>query len=100
MRTWQRATTLQACGSCTNLTPKGVVFMVIHRESWKLARCAACAKRMFGEDAPTELPDETLPVPQPSLPLPIERRPDFVTPKVLARAVRGDYKRRQSGENE
>ena len=60
-------------------------------------RCVACAKRLFGEDAPTEIPDEPgSGEPQPSAPVMVTRSADFVTPAQLV----PDFRQRQTGEPE
>ena len=85
MRTWIRARMELPCGSCTTTIQVGAVMLELDLSGTKRARCGACAKRMFGEDPPAKLPDDTLVVPQPSLPAELIRRPDFVTTRALAR---------------
>ena len=55
-------------------------------EGVKRQRCAACARRLFGDEPPVTFPEDSLAVPQPSLPMPVERRPDFVTPRNIRRS--------------
>ena len=58
-------------------------------------RCVACAKRLFGEDAPTEIPDEPeIVVSRASVPVIERRSADFVTPAQLV----PDFRQRQTGE--
>ena len=73
-------------------------------EGVKRQRCVTCAKRLFGEEPPVTFPEEdNIAVPQPSLPMEVERRPDFVTPGQLRRSSRfnslpADVRMRQTGE--
>ena len=95
MRSWKRAHMPQACGGCTFLTPQGGVFLVIENSGGKRARCAACALRLFGEEAPQDLPE---PVPA-NATLPSQPSA-FVPSKALAAVVAADFKVRQLGERE
>lgn len=85
----------QACGGCTFMTPQGGVFLVIENGGGKRARCAACALRLFGEEAPEDLPE----APPPHVTLP-SQPVAFVPSKALAAAVAADFKVRQLGERE
>lgn len=98
MREWRRSGGELPCGNCSTSIPKNAPFMVIAIGGTRRARCAPCTKRLFGEDPPAVIED-TVRVPQPSLPMEVTRRPDFVTPRQLVGAVRAhDWKARQSGE--
>lgn len=103
MREWQRAKSMLMCGGpCRGFIRKDAIFMLITYEAGKRARCAACAKRQFGEDAPTTVAEpEPFRPPMPSLPMQVERKPDFVRPKhiSLPKAIR-DIKALQAGERE
>ena len=112
MKTWRRAPGIKSkrtgrflaireCGSCmARLTPQEPMLEIQIGEV-KRYRCVACAKRMFWEDAPADIPEDAPvhgPQQQPSLPL--TRAADFVTPAQLARSVQHDFRKRQTGETE
>ena len=100
MRAWIRARMPLTCGGCGADLPLGTVMLEIQIGHAKRARCAACAKRMFDEDPPVDLPELIVP-PQPSLPIEIRRRPDFVSTRALARHNQyTDFRRRASGDRE
>lgn len=99
MRSWKRAHMPQACGGCTTLTPQGGVFLVIENSGGKRARCAACARRLFGEEAPEDLPQDAPGSPPANVVL-LSQPSAFVPSKALAAAVAADFKVRQLGERE
>lgn len=97
MRTWVRCKAKLPCGSCSSMIPTGGAMLVVEANGTRRVRCAACAKRVFGESVPTEFPEDATPV----LAMMTPRQPDFVTAGNLARGVRAkDFKVRQSGERE
>lgn len=99
MRLWKRAHMPQACGGCTVITPQGGVFLVIENSGGKRARCAACARRLFGEEAPQEVATDAPEAPPAHVVLP-SQPVAFVPSKALAAAVAADFKIRQLGERE
>ncbi len=98
MKTWIRARIEIPCGSCTTTIQVGAVMLELEIGKTKRARCAACATRMFNEDPPDDIPDDTFAVPQPSLPM----GGNFIATRALARYGRSvvDYRRRASGDRE
>lgn len=98
MKTWIHARIEIPCGSCTTTIQVGAVMLELEIGKTKRARCAACATRMFGEEPPADIPDNTGPVPQPSLPI----GSTFVGMRALARQHSHvvDYRRRASGDRE
>ena len=90
------------CGGCGVLLAPDQPMLEIEIGESKRYRCAACAKRMFGEDAPTHIPEDAVaPIPQPSSQSTLTRQSDFVTPAQIARSISTqDFRKRQTGETE
>lgn len=99
MKTWVYGRAkITPCGSCTADIPQGTPLLEIRIGESKRARCVACAKRMFDEEPPAAI-EEVVPVPQPSLPMPLSRGSDFVTPRQLARHLQyQDFRKRAAGD--
>jgi len=58
MKTWKRSPYARACGGkCGSIISEGDLLLEIQQDNGtSRIRCAACAKAMFGEDPPTDLP--------------------------------------------
>jgi hypothetical protein len=50
--TWEQATGRRKCGACGEEIPVGAPVLLVTEH--RLARCAACAARSFGETVPDE----------------------------------------------
>ena len=107
MRTWKQATYARACGGkCGSIISEGDLLLEIQQDNGTIRiRCIACAKSMFGEDPPTDLPalEPVVSATPPhdhgvaSVHEMVERLRSKFQPGVVV-DVANDFKRRQSGE--
>lgn len=89
---WRRAGKGEFCGYDRAALSEGAPVRVFLSG---VLRCAACAKRLVGEDPPVDIPEtRDVITPQPSLPIAetfVSKHAGFVSAGELARVNRGRY---------
>ena len=95
MRAWIRAVRSTPCGGCSSTISEGAPLLEVRLRdvAGKRARCAACAKRDFGEEPPFEFPNDGKPA--------LEQEPPTSQPVAVRTLVeKFDPKLAQVGERD
>jgi hypothetical protein len=59
MRTWIRARRTVPCGNCRGEITAGAPLLELQIGDTRRTRCPACAKSMFDEEPPAEMPEDS-----------------------------------------